>query len=204
MSAFITELEAYAWLEDWDLVLGSQSPRRVELLSGLGLRFRQEAMPDIDERYPKDLPLAEVASYLSRHKAEAYRPSMQEKTIVLTADTTVLVGDRLLGKPKSDDEALEYLRLLEGGSHEVITGITLCTTQTIWTASDKSVVHFAPLSDDELRYYIKHYRPSDKAGAYGIQEWIGYRAISRIEGSFFTIMGLPIHLVLEGLRVLRP
>lgn len=204
MAASITQLSAYTWLKDWDIVLGSQSPRRVELLSGLGINFRQEAMLDIDESYPLDLPLEEVASFLSHKKAEAYRPSMSPNTLVLTADTTVLAGERLLGKPRSDDEALEYLRLLQGESHRVVTALTLCTTQTIWTASDKALVHFAPMSDEELRYYIEHYRPRDKAGAYGIQEWIGYRAISRIEGSFFSIMGLPTHLVLEGLNALRP
>lgn len=194
------QIKIWQGLEPWDIILGSQSPRRVELLKGLGLKFRWQAMPDIDESYPPSLSTTEVAPYISQKKAEAYRPMMQADSLLITADTAVLLSEEVLGKPQSEEEAVAMLQALQGQTHSVITGLTLSTLEHTWTAKDETKVHFSPLSEEEIRYYVSEYRPLDKAGAYGIQEWIGYRAIRGIEGSFYTVMGLPTQLLVEGLK----
>lgn len=185
--------------EGWDIILASQSPRRQELLSGLGLRFRQMTLPNVDESYPASMPAQEVARYLSRKKAEAYRDIIEEHSLLITADTIVVLGEEILGKPRDEAEAIAMLRKLQGQSHQVITGVTLCTKQRIHSLQDIATVHFAELSDEDIRYYVEQYQPLDKAGAYGIQEWIGYRGIRSIEGSFYTVMGLPTHALSEAL-----
>lgn len=180
-------------LKHYDIILGSQSPRRVELLRGLDLPFRQEAMPDLDESYPSDLPLETIPEYLARQKAEAYTPLMQPPTLLITADTIVLLQGRVLGKPRDLVEAKKMLLALSGREHLVITGVCVKTMARVESFSCQTRVHFAAISPREVDYYLEHYRPLDKAGAYGIQEWIGYRAIEAIEGSFYNVMGLPVH-----------
>ena len=165
-------------LAGWRILLGSQSPRRVELLRGLDLPFEQQVLPDIDESFPATMPLPEIPAYIAGQKAAAYRSALDEHTLLITADTLVFVDDEPLGKPRTREEAAAMLRRLSGRRHWVTTGLD-----------------FAPLTEADISYYLEHYAPLDKAGAYGIQEWIGYRAIERIEGSFYTVMGLPVHLV---------
>ena len=187
-------------LAHYRVILGSQSPRRVELLRGLDLDFEQYTLPDVDESYPDGIALREIPSYIARKKAEAYYATLSEDTLLITADTLVFIEDQVLGKPKSEEEARAMLRQLSGRSHSVTTGVTLTTTERMECFSDTATVEFLPLADEEIDYYVRHYHPLDKAGAYGIQEWIGYRAIRRIEGSFYTVMGLPVHLVGQYLR----
>ncbi len=174
------------------LLLASQSPRRRELISGCGLPFELAPKYECEEKYPSDLPAGEVALYLSRLKSEAYPFALADREILLTADTTVILGDRVLGKPHSREEAVEMLRSLSGRSHSVVTGVTLRTASRMESFAVESRVRFRELTSEEVDYYIDNFRPYDKAGAYGIQEWIGYAAIERIEGSFYNVMGLPI------------
>lgn len=189
------------WLnQDWDIILASQSPRRRDLLRGLGLVFRQIAPIDVDESYPYGMKPDNVASYLSRKKAEAYLPYIGRESLLITADTTVILEQEILGKPKDILEAKYMLGRLQGQSHYVVTAISLCTLEKIHTVHDKVKVTFLPLDQMEIDYYLDQYKPLDKAGAYGIQEWIGYRAIESIEGSFYTVMGLPTHLLVEELK----
>lgn len=183
------------------LVLGSQSPRRRELLAGLDIDFEVRPMSDIDETYPEKLVPEEVAPYIARHKAWAYRESLAADELLLTADTVVLLNDTtILGKPHSPEEAYAMLSAMSGQQHKVITGVALMRPSGIgYSFSATSKVTFASLSDEEISYYIEHYHPYDKAGSYGIQEWIGYVAIESIEGSFYNVMGLPVHLVYKVL-----
>ena len=187
-------------LSKYRIILGSQSPRRVELLRGLDLPFEQVLLEGVDESYPATLRPEEIPLYIAQHKAESYRPLLDDQTLLITADTLVFIEDQVLGKPKSEEEARAMLRQLSGRSHSVTTGVTLTTTERMECFSDTATVEFLPLADEEIDYYVRHYHPLDKAGAYGIQEWIGYRAIRRIEGSFYTVMGLPVHLVGQYLR----
>ena len=189
-------------LDDYQIILGSQSPRRVELLRGLDLPFEQIRLEGVDESYPTDLPLEEIPLYVARVKAEAYRPLLGERTLLITADTLVFIGDKVLGKPRDAAEAKAMLRELSGQKHTVTTGVVLMTAERSVAFSDTATVEFLPLTDEEIDYYVTRYQPLDKAGAYGIQEWIGYVAISRIEGSFYTVMGLPVHLVSKYLKTL--
>lgn len=186
-------------LEGWRILLGSQSPRRVELLRGLNLPFQQQVLPDIDESYPEGLALSEIPSYIAQRKAEAYRTELDELTLLITADTLVFEEGQALGKPQSEAEAAAMLRRLSGRRHWVTTGLVFTTLHSQAILSDTAAVDFLPLSETDISYYLQHYSPLDKAGAYGIQEWIGYRAIARIEGSFYTVMGLPVHLVSQYL-----
>ncbi|WP_439882941.1 Maf family nucleotide pyrophosphatase [Pontibacter sp. MBLB2868] len=172
------------------LVLASNSPRRRELLTGLGLDFIVR-VKEVHEDFPADLTGAAVAEFLASHKAEAYRNDLQDE-VVITADTIVCVGDKILNKPQTHHEAAEMLRLLSGRSHEVITGVCLLARETKEVFYDTTKVYFKDLSDTEIDFYINHYKPFDKAGAYGIQEWIGMVGIERIEGSYFNVVGLPV------------
>ncbi|KGN82288.1 Maf family nucleotide pyrophosphatase [Porphyromonas sp. COT-290 OH860] len=180
-------------LNKYDIILGSQSPRRVELLGGLDITFRQDAMPDLDESYPNQLALEAIPEYLAVQKAGAYSPRMNRNTLLITADTIVLLGDEVLGKPQDLSEAKSMLHKLSGQEHRVITGVCVQTQERCERFSCTTLVRFAHLTTEDIDYYIEHYRPLDKAGAYGIQEWIGYRAIQLIEGSFYNVMGLPVH-----------
>lgn len=180
------------------LVLASNSPRRQQLLREMGLEFTVQVRPT-DELFPADMPVSDVAGYLAQHKAEQFAHDLGEK-LILCADTVVVVDDTILNKPADAAEAHDMLQLLSGRSHQVITGVCLLSPQGYQTISDVAHVTFKRLSDSEIEYYIAHYRPFDKAGAYGVQEWIGMIGIPRIEGSFYTIMGLPLHKVYELLQ----
>ena len=182
------------------LVLASNSPRRKELLRGLGIDFEVRLIGDIDESYPNDLPANEVPVYISKAKAAAYMDTMTENEVILTADTVVVCDGEILGKPYNAEDARRMLGLLSGKSHEVITGVTLSTLQWQRSFAVTTVVWFKELSADEISFYVDNYRPFDKAGAYGIQEWIGYVGVQRIEGSYFNVMGLPVQRIYEELK----
>lgn len=182
-------------LKSYHLILASQSPRRQQLLSEAGLEYELSPRFECEEIFPNDLPASEVAEYLSRLKSEAYPQVLADGDILLTADTVVVAEERILGKPADKDDAFAMLRMLSGREHEVITGVTLRSTRQTKSFSAHSKVRFRQLSDEEIAYYIETYSPMDKAGSYGIQEWIGYVGIEGIEGSFFNVMGLPIQRV---------
>lgn len=186
-------------LSTYDIILASASPRRSELLKELGVRFR--VLPKhIEENFNPELPAQGIAEYLSEKKAKAFsKNEMHENTIILTADTIVCISDTILGKPTNAEDAKSILKLLSGNKHEVITGVTLRSLKKLKTFSVVTIVQFKELSEAEIDYYIKNFQPFDKAGAYGIQEWIGHAAIERIEGSYFNVMGLPTHRLYEEL-----
>jgi septum formation protein len=183
------------------LILASNSPRRRELLSGLGLDYEVRVMKDIDESFPATLQGEEIPIYISRKKAEAYQLSDNE--VLLTADTIVYLEGRVLGKPSSTDEACQMLSDLSGKTHQVITGVTLTTTSMQHSFSSVSDVTFAALTPQEISYYVEHYKPMDKAGAYGIQEWIGYIGVTALHGSYFNVVGLPIQRLYAELKQLN-
>ncbi len=181
------------------LLLASGSPRRRELTEQLGMEVVRAHLKDVEETYPDTLSAAEVAPYLSRLKAEAYMGEIAPDEVLLTADTVVVDGDRILGKPRDEGEAHAMLRELSGHTHQVITGVTLASDKGMQTFSEVTEVEFAELTDDEISYYVEKYRPLDKAGAYGIQEWIGYIGIKGIKGDYYNVMGLPLRRVYEHL-----
>ncbi len=182
------------------LVLASNSPRRKELLRGLGIDFEVRLIRDIDESYPAALPVNDVPVHISKAKAAAYLDTMAENEVVLTADTVVVCDGQILGKPQDAEDARRMLGLLSGKSHEVITGVTLSTLQWQRSFAVTTMVWFKELTADEISFYVDSYRPFDKAGAYGIQEWIGYVGVQRIEGSYFNVMGLPVQRIYEELK----
>ena len=189
-------------LEGYRLILASASPRRRELLGACDLDFVLADKFECEECYPADLSADNVAEYLSQLKSNAYPYPLGEKDILLTADTVVILGDKILGKPHSEGEAIEMISSLSGATHKVITGVTLRTPLRTISFSAESLVSFRALEVEEIRYYVEKYRPLDKAGAYGIQEWIGYTAIERIEGSFYNVMGLPVQRLYTTLKEL--
>jgi len=180
------------------LILASNSPRRQQLLRELGVPFRVEVRPT-DETFPPNLPVAQVPAFLARQKADQFAQDIRNN-LVLCADTIVVVGDAILNKPADGEEAARMLRLLSGRAHQVMTGVCLRSAEEEVAFTDTATVVFRALTDREIQYYIETYRPFDKAGAYGVQEWIGMIGIERIEGSFYTIMGLPVHRVYELLQ----
>ncbi len=184
----------------YHLILASHSPRRKELLSGIDLHYEIRTLPDIDESFPETLPHKEVAAYLARKKASVYLPELKENELLITADTIVLLDGMILGKPDNYLEAREMLSMLSGRTHRVITGVCFTATHKQTCFSDTAYVTFGALSAQEIDYYISHYTPLDKAGAYGVQEWIGYVAVEKIEGSYFNVMGLPIFKVYQELK----
>ena len=188
-------------LKEYDLILASRSPRRRQLLADCGLEFSLAGDYEVVVEYPRDLPADEVAAFLSRLKSEAYPEPLGGKDILITADTVVIADGRILGKPAGRETALDMLRSLSGRSHSVITGVTLRNGSRSRTFDSRTKVFFKQLSDEEIDYYVDRYRPYDKAGAYGIQEWIGYVAIERIEGSFYNVMGLPVQKLLTELEI---
>lgn len=179
-------------------ILASNSPRRKELLAGLGIDFEVKVMQGIDESYPDGLPMEEIPQYISRKKASAY--SLADDELLITADTIVWVDGEVLGKPKDREDAYGMLRKLSGKTHQVVTGVCLTTRQASHSFASVSNVTFADLSDDEIYYYIDNYRPFDKAGAYGVQEWIGYIGVTKLEGSYFNVMGLPVQRLYSELK----
>ena len=184
----------------YKIVLASGSPRRKELLAGLGLQFEIRLLPDIDESYPEGLSGEAIACAISKKKAAAYRPTLAPNELIITADTIVYLDGEVLGKPHDEAEAHKMLRKLSGRTHQVITGVTLLTKDLEHTFDCVSNVTFANLTDKEIDYYIENYKPNDKAGAYGIQEWIGYIGVESIEGSYFNVMGLPVQRLYQTLK----
>lgn len=187
--------------DQYQLFLGSQSPRRRELLSLLGLPFSLLSVGELDESIPSDLPQEQVPEYLSRHKARQIlaKGDFPPNGLLITADTVVLLGNQILGKPADAEQAEEMLHQLSGRSHQVITGVCLSTPKRHSSFSALTTVQFAPLTQEQITYYVEQFQPLDKAGAYGIQEWIGAVAISAIEGSFYNVMGLPLHALWQAL-----
>ncbi len=187
-------------LKRYNVILASNSPRRRELLADLGIDFQVKTIKGVDESYPHDLPVLEIAEYISRKKAQAYKSQMSADLLIITADTVVILGDEVLGKPADDADARRMLRELSGKTHKVVTGVTIATTCNIKSFSAVTDVEFAPLSDEDINYYVDHYRPLDKAGAYGIQEWIGCMGVRHISGCFYNVMGLPLHRLYSELN----
>ncbi|MBP3474524.1 MAG: septum formation protein Maf [Alistipes sp.] len=179
-------------LKNYRLILASQSPRRRQLLEDADIEFTLAPRFECEESFPSELPAAEVAEYLSRLKSEAYPKPLGESDILLTADTVVIAEGQILGKPADRAEAIAMITLLSGRDHEVVTGTTLRSKDKVQSFSVSSKVRFRVLDTEEIEYYVDRYRPFDKAGAYGIQEWIGYVGIERLEGSFYNVMGLPV------------
>ena len=185
--------------ERYKVILASNSPRRRELLAGLGLRFEVRVLADIDENYPPTLPATQIAKYIAHKKAEANRAIMAENEMIITADTIVVVDDMVMGKPADDADAIRMLSTLSGKTHKVITGVCITTLnkQTVFDVT--TGVTFKTLTDEEINYYITHFHPTDKAGAYGIQEWIGYIGVTGLEGSYYNVMGLPVQRIYDEL-----
>lgn len=184
----------------YKVILASNSPRRKELLAGLDVDFEVRVLPDISEDYPEDLHVSEVPLYIAAEKADAYKTLINDNELVITADTVVVLDDEVLGKPADDDDACHMLRKLSGRTHQVITGVCLTTAQRQSKFSVTTDVTFKELSDKEIDYYITHYHPLDKAGAYGIQEWIGYIGVTSLNGSYFNVMGLPVQRIYNEIK----
>lgn len=180
-------------LRKYNILLASKSPRRRELLAMLRIPFSVVTFRGIKEVYPADLPATEVPVFLSRLKADAHRVSINDNELIITADTVVVIDGKILGKPANRDQAIEMLQLLSGKTHHVITGFTVTNGPLTVSDSASTAVTFAEISNEQIEWYVDNYRPFDKAGAYGIQEWIGAIAISKIEGSYYNVMGLPLH-----------
>lgn len=183
-----------------EILLGSQSPRRRELMAGLELPFTAISI-DADESYPAELKGGDIPYFISRSKAEAYAPKLTENQLLITADTIVWLEGKMLGKPHDEAEAIEMLKALRNKTHQVFTGVTFAESgKPLETVVDKTDVTFGNLSDEEILHYVHQYRPMDKAGAYGVQEWIGYVACTAMQGSYFNVMGFPVHLVYAELK----
>lgn len=186
-------------LKQYHIILASNSPRRRELLGGLGIDFEVKVMSGIDESYPEDLPVMEIAEYIAVKKAEAYRQTMAPDELIITADTVVVCDGEVMGKPADEADAHRMLHLLSGKVHHVTTGVSLTTLQRQRRFSVTTEVSFKPLNDEEICYYVSRYRPYDKAGAYGIQEWIGYIGCTGLKGSYYNVMGLPVQRIYHEL-----
>lgn len=189
-----------------EIILGSQSPRRRELMAGLDLPFTAVSI-DADESYPENLKAGEIPYFISRAKANAYAPNLTDDQLLITADTIVWLDGRMLGKPHDEQEAVRMLRSLSGKTHQVYTAVTFARRTScqpseisLQTVVDCTDVTFGDLTDEEITYYVRKYRPMDKAGAYGVQEWIGYVACTQMHGSYFNVMGFPVHKVYEMLK----
>jgi septum formation protein len=187
----------------YKIVLASNSPRRRELLKGLDIDFEVRVIDGIDEKYPAGIPLHEIPCYLANLKADAYTGSMRDDELIITADTVVIVDGQILEKPAGRQEAIEMLKMLSGRKHAVITAVVMLTKEKRQDFSVVSNVNFDALSEDDITYYVDKYRPFDKAGAYGIQEWIGYIGVRDIEGSFYNVMGLPVQRLYQELKKFR-
>ena len=183
----------------YNIILASNSPRRRELLSGLDLDYEVKVLPDIEESYPEGLSMEEIPKYIAAEKAAAYKDIMADNDLIITADTVVVLGEEVLGKPTDLGDARRMLRELSGKTHQVITGVYLMTKEKERGFSVVTDVTFKELSDEEIDYYVEKYRPLDKAGAYGIQEWIGYIGVTGLNGSYFNVMGLPVQRIYNEL-----
>ena len=182
------------------IVLASQSPRRQELLWNLGIQFRLQ-IPEVDESFPVDLPVRMVPSYLSEKKARAAGDYLKFDELLIAADTVVILDGRIFNKPADKEEAKEMLSILSGQMHEVVTGVTLMTREKSTTFSELTRVYFRELSAEAIEYYVSKYKPLDKAGAYGIQDFIGYVAIEKVNGCFYNVMGLPMSRLVKELKL---
>ncbi|MCS6795273.1 MAG: Maf-like protein [Raineya sp.] len=185
--------------KDTEIILASGSPRRRQLLAGLDVEFEVKTK-DVSEDFPAEMPAAEVPLFLARKKAEAFSSDLKANQLIIAADTIVCIEGKILNKPSNFQEAQKMLETLSGKMHEVITGVCLMSLQKMELFSDITKVFFRPLSQAEIQYYVEHYKPYDKAGSYGAQEWLGMVAIEHIEGSYFNVMGLPVHLLYEKMK----
>ena len=185
-------------LKDYQLILASKSPRRQEMLKELGVEFEIK-LKEVEEVYPEGLSAIEIPVYLAELKASAFLDDIKDKDLVITADTIVCIDDWILGKPKDRADAVKMLKALSGRSHKVVSGVCLTSLKKKLSFSTTTDVHFKVLTDEEINYYIDNYKPFDKAGAYGIQEWIGFIGIDGIEGSYFNVVGLPIQRLYQEL-----
>ena len=190
-------------LKKYNIILASNSPRRKELLSGLGINYEVKVINGIDESYPQNLKGSEIPEFISRIKAESYLPFMKENDLIITADTIVYANEKVLGKPKDHEDAVKMLKTLSGHTHQVMTGVSITTRKFQKSFVSTSEVTFDTLTDEEINFYINNYKPYDKAGAYGIQEWIGFIGVSRINGSYFNVMGLPVQRLYKELYATR-
>ncbi|MDE6330301.1 MAG: Maf family nucleotide pyrophosphatase [Muribaculaceae bacterium] len=188
-------------LQKYHIMLGSKSPRRRELLQMMRIPFDVVNINGVEEIYPDSMPAEEVPQFLSAVKADAFIPHLRDNDMIITADTLVILGERIMGKPASTDDACAMLRDLAGRTHRVVTGVTVATLSARTSFTTSTDVEFAPLSDEEIRYYVDNFQPLDKAGAYGIQEWIGAVAVRKIDGSFYNVMGLPVHRLWQELKL---
>ena len=189
-------------LEKYKVILASGSPRRRELMAGLGVNYEVRILPDVDESYPDTLQVEEIPLYIAKEKADAYIPMMQPDELIITADTIVWLDGKVLGKPRDREDALQMLRTMSGRTHKVFTGVCITTTDWQRSFTAQTEVRFATLSEDEIIYYVDNFKPMDKAGAYGVQEWIGFIGVENISGSYYNIMGLPVQkLYRELLKV---
>lgn len=187
-------------LKKYQITLASNSPRRKELLSGLNLDYKVKILPDIDETYPDTLKGEDIPLYIARKKAEAYKSIMSKNELIITADTIVYTDGEVLGKPKDEADARRMLHALSGRSHQVITGVCITTSRFQRSFASVTEVTFDTLTDKEVDFYISTYSPMDKAGAYGIQEWIGFIGVSKLNGSYFNVMGLPVQRLYRELK----
>jgi len=186
-------------LKKYHIILASNSPRRRELLSGLGVEFEVRTLPDVDETYPSDLQGGDIPRFISKEKADAYSSLLKEDELIITADTIVWLDGTVLGKPADRAEAIDMLQKLSGKKHQVFTGVTLTTLREQKSFFVSTDVFFANLSQEDIIHYVDTYHPYDKAGAYGVQEWIGYVGVERIEGSYYNVMGLPVQRLYKEL-----
>lgn len=189
-------------LKKYSVVLASNSPRRKELMSGLGINYVVKTLPDVDESYPEELKGEAIPLFIAREKADAYRSMIAPDELLITADTIVWLDDRALGKPLDREEAIRMLQALSGKTHQVITGVCLTTREWQRSFTSTTEVRFANLTDEEIEYYVDTYSPMDKAGSYGVQEWIGFVGVESISGSYFNVMGLPIQKLYGELKKL--
>ena len=189
-------------IKKYKVILASASPRRKELLAGLDIEFEVRALPGVDESYPATLQGGDIPLHISKKKADAYRSIMAADELVITADTIVWLGAEALGKPVDENDARSMLRSLSGNTHTVYTGVTITTKEEQRCFVAASEVTFACLTGEEIDYYVEKYRPMDKAGSYGVQEWIGYIGITGINGSYFNVMGLPVQRLYNELKLI--
>jgi septum formation protein len=187
-------------LQKYQILLASKSPRRRELLSQMRIPFKPISLGGIDESYPDSLPATDVPLYISNKKADAYKGMLKDDELIITADTLVILGDKIMGKPKDGDDAVNMLMELAGKTHQVITAVCIMTKEKRSSFNTTTDVTFAALTREEVEFYVENYQPLDKAGAYGIQEWIGCVAVKGINGSFYNVMGLPVHQLYNELK----
>jgi len=191
-------------ISGYNLILASNSPRRNELMNGLGLKYSVKILKDVDESYPEDLNGSEVALYVASKKADAFRKQMKNNDLVITADTIVCMDNQVFGKPSDKADAIRMLQSLSGRSHWVYTGVCLTGSKSQRSFTAATEVFFAMLTEEEILWYVERYKPFDKAGAYGVQEWIGFVGVERISGSYFNVMGLPVHKLYTELKEFEP